>query len=426
MKKGAHKKRIMAGLMGLAMMLTAVTGCGVADGGGEIIPVKKKESVQAEQVSIKLWIPEEEIPLAEQLVKNFDAVHEEYQINYEFEPKGIDEASQVLEGEYDTAADIFYLPSGGVESFASRGLLLPIQEGFDKLAVDLPDSAVGAVKVDGTPYAVPFSPNSFFMYYNKEFYSEDEVQSLETMMAKDFGSGKYNFSSQISNSWYLEMFFLGNGCTLFGKDGRDGSECSFNNKNGVAAGNYVVDLVSSSKYIEDAENAGMDLFKSGKVGAITSGAWSAPELKESLGDQLGAAALPAAAMSGEAPRLSNFVDFKTVAAKADTAHPEAVSQLAVYLANKDSSKRRFLQLGEIPVLQNLADNEQIANDIAASALNEQVNYATNQPSISGMDNYWGNMADFGKAILDGSVNKGNMKEKLNQLAVAFTGGGAQQ
>ena len=396
-------------------------GCGLSDSdGGIVIPRKPKEKVEAEHVSIRLWIPKDEIAMTEQLVKNFDAVHEEYEISFEIEEKGIDDASQEIDDEDVEAGDIFYLPSGGVESMAEKGILLPIELGFEKLAVDLPESAVQAVTVGNTAYAVPFSPNSYFMYYNKDFFSEEEVKSLDTMMHKDLGKGVYNFSTEISNSWYLEMFFLGNGCTLFGEDGQDPGDCTFNGKNGLDAGNYVLELASNPKYLDNKDGAGMEAFQEGKVGAITTGAWSAPDFKEALGDKLGAVPLPTADMSGEAVTLSNFVDFKTIAANARTKYPEAVQQLVVYLANKDSSRRRFEAFGEIPVLQNLADNEAIKNDIAASALNAQVNFATSQPSISQMDNYWGNMAEFGTGILDGSIDQGNLKQKLDQLVENIT------
>ena len=402
------------------VMLVGCGGCSNGTGAGVIIPRVKKEKTQAQKISVKLWIPKDEIEMTDQLVRNFDAIHEEYEISYEIEEKGIDDASQEIGKGKKNDADIFYLPSGGVETLAEQGVLLPIESGFDKLKTDLPESAIEAVSIDGTAYAVPFSPNSYFMYYNKDLFSEEEVKSLDTIMNKDLGKGIYNFSTEISNSWYLESFFLGNGCTLFGKDGKDARNCTFNSKKGIEAGKYVMALASNPKYIENADGVGSEAFKKGKLGAITTGAWSAPDFKEALCDKLGACALPTANMSGKEVRLSNFVDFKTIAVNADTKEPEAVSLLAVYLANKDSCKRRFITFGEIPVLQNLADSEEIKNDIAASALNEQVNYATNQPSIGQMDNYWGNMAGFGSEIVSGQVSNANLKQKLDELSAKIT------
>lgn len=58
------------------------------------------------------------------------------------------------------------------------------------------------------------------MFYNNSYYTKDEVQSLDTMMAKDLGktdSGKdiYNFSIDISDGFYIASFFYAGGCTLY-------------------------------------------------------------------------------------------------------------------------------------------------------------------------------------------------------------------
>ena len=382
---------------------------------GQAFDRPTREEVPVENVSLSLWVPEEEIEMVEQLVKNFDAYHREYSIEYEI--SGIDLADSVTmvrEPEGDVA-DIFYVPSGGVPSLAKEGKLLAFSgEDLNKLSVDLPESALEAVSVDENLYAVPFSPNSFFMYYNTDFYSEEEVKSLDTMMAKDFGAGKYNFTTNLSDSWYLEMFFLGSGSTLFGEDGTDPTDCTFNSAAGVAAANYVLDLVHNPRYLDDS-NGGYDEFLAGNVGAYTTGAWAAPDLKEALGDKLSAAALPTVNIGGAEARLSNFIDFKTIAVSNATSNPEVAQKLAVYLGNRDSSLRRYEKFGDIPVLKNLANDESIKNDYAALALNNQANYSTNQPNIPQMDSYWEPMANFGTDILSGAVDSGNVQDKLNAL-----------
>ncbi|WP_155994904.1 extracellular solute-binding protein [Butyrivibrio sp. WCE2006] len=418
MRMAKYTPRIRILGVSMAMILTLFsTGC--ASSSGVVVPRTPKEKPAAQSISLKLWIPEGEIPMVDQLVRNFDAVHEEYEISYTIEAKGIDEASEEVGQEGVTAADIFYLPSGGVESMAQKGLLTPIEYDFDKLKVDLPESSVSAVTTDGKVYAVPTSPNSFFMFYNKNFFNESEIQSLDTMMSKNLGDGVYNFSSSITNSWYLEMFFLGNGCSLFGEDGKDPAICTFNDEKGLEAGRYILQLVQNPKYLEDIENAGFDAFAEGKVGAYTTGAWNAPDLKAALGDKLGSAALPTAKMGSDPGQLSNFVDFKTVAVSAETKYPEAAEKLAVYLANKDSSARRFAASGDIPVLQNLADNEDISNDLAATALNSQAVFATNQPSIPQMGNYWGSMQAFGEAAYNGEIDDSNLQAKLDELVAGI-------
>lgn len=423
------------GAIAMAAILSAsvLAGCGESGGTGSTASTASTAGTAAagdagaaaasgdsEAVTLKIWVPEEEVEITDQMVKDFDAAHDEFTITYEIAVVGIDEAPQALETDPDTAADIFYTPSGGVNDLANKGLLLPIAKDFDTLAADLPESALNAVTVDGLTYAVPFSPNTFFMYYNKDLLSEDDIKSLDAIMEKDLGDGKWNFSTQITNSWYAEMFFLGNGCTLFGEDGQDPTDCTFNNDNGVAAGEYMIDLASNPKYLEDADGVGGSAFKEGNLGAVTSGAWSAPEFREALGDKLGAVALPTAKISGKDVQLSNFVDFKTITVKSNTAYPLAAQQLAVYMGSADSCLTRYEEQGDVPVLMSLANSDEIKNDFVASALNDQAAQATNQPSISQMGSYWDPMQAFGEGVYYGDVTKSNLKAQLDALVDSIT------
>lgn len=380
-----------------------------------------QQSAGTQDVTIKIWVPEEAVEDADKMVKEFDRIHDEFNITYEIAVVGIDEAPAQVETDADIAADIFYVPSGGVADMVNKGLLLPLVKDYETIESDLPESALTAVTINGLHYAVPFSPNTYFMYYNKELFTEEEIRNLDTMMAKDLGAGKWNFSTQITNSWYAESFFFANGCTLFGADGRDAASCTFNNSLGLEAGNYMIDLATDPKYLEDADGVGGSAFKEGNLGAITSGAWSAPEFREALGDKLGAAALPTITVNGTEKQLSNFVDFKTIAVKSNTAYPLCAQQLAVYFANSDASLTRFKNQGDVPILMSLAESAEIKNDYVASALNDQAAFATNQPSIPQMGSYWDPMKAFGDGVYYGEITKANLQSKLDALVSNITG-----
>ncbi|MBP5653083.1 MAG: extracellular solute-binding protein [Lachnospiraceae bacterium] len=421
-------KKIVALLMA-AVLLIAMAGCssdknsgdnGSAGTAGTAGTAKAADgtegkAAEAQDVTIKIWVPEEAVADTDKMVKEFDRIHDEFNITYEIAVVGIDEAPAQVSTDADIAADIFYVPSGGVADMANKGLLLPLVKDYETIEADLPDSALTAVTIDGLHYAVPFSPNTYFMYYNKDLFTEEEVKNLDTMMAKDLGAGKWNFSTQMTNSWYAESFFFANGCTLFGTDGRDASSCTFNNAQGLAAGTYMIDLATNPRYLEDVDGVGGSAFKEGNLGAITTGAWSAPEFKEALGDKLGAVALPTINIDGSAKQLSNFVDFKTIAVKSNTAFTLCAQQLAVYFANADASLTRFTNQGDVPILKSLAESDAIKNDFVAAALNDQAALATNQPSIPQMGSYWDPMKAFGDGVYYGEINKTNLQSSLDSL-----------
>ena len=426
-------KKLSALLMSGVLAASALVGCGNDTQSGAATQTDNAAATQTAQadanaaapvetqdVSLKIWVPEEAVEDTDAAVQAFDDLHDEFNITYEIAVVGIDEAPQQLTTDPDTAADIFYTPSGGVADLVNKGLLLPITKDFETIASDLPESALTAVTVDGLTYAAPFSPNTYFMYYNKDLLTADDVKSLETILSKDTGA-KYNFSTNVTNSWYIESFFLGAGCTLFGPDGKDPSECSWNNETGLAAAEYIIDLVNNPKYLENKDGVGGAEFKDGNLAAITDGAWSAPSYRESLGDKLGAVALPTANIGGKDVQLSNFVDFKTITVKSTTAYPLAAQQLAVYLANPENSLIRYQNQGDVPVLNSLASSAEIANDEVAAALNVQASKATNQPSISKMGDYWTPAQAFGEGVVSGEITKANAQEKLDALVDSITG-----
>ena len=267
-------------------------------------------------------------------------------------------------------------------------------------------------------YAVPFTPNTFFMYYNKSMFTEEEVKSVEAMMAKDLGSDVYNFSFQVSGPWYLESFFYAAGCTLFGADGKDASSMDWNNANGLAAGKYMIDLVNNPKYIENKDGIAMNLLREGKLAAHVDGTWNAGPVQEALGENYAAAALPTISINGKDCQLRNFADYKTYAVKSSTAYPLAAQQFAEWICNEENQLARYEDQGVPPCISSLAG--QLSGDVALTALLEQSTYAVAQPNIPQINEYWTPATALGEGIYSKEITEDNLQEKLDQLVEAVT------
>ena len=134
------------------------------------------DSNEVQDVTLKIWTASEELELMKKMGESFAAAHPEYNLTFDISEMGIDEANANLKTDADSAADIFQLASGGVPELTQKGLLLPIGYELDSLRELYPAGAISAVTAeDGLVYAVPFTPNTFFMYYNKSMFTEDEV-----------------------------------------------------------------------------------------------------------------------------------------------------------------------------------------------------------------------------------------------------------
>lgn len=376
--------------------------------------------VEPEAVALKVWVPEEEIDITQQMCDSFAAAHPEFDITWDIAVMGVDEAISTLTTDPDTAADVFQMPSGGVAELLEAGLILPITADIDNVKSLYGEGALKGCSNGDLLYGIPVTPNCWFMYYNTSMYTEDEVQSLETMMAKDLGADVYNFSCTIANSWYLEAFFYAAGCNVFGPDGTDPTVCTWNDANGVAAATYVMDLAKNPKYLEDKDGIAASLFKEGKLGALCSGTWSAPDLKEALGDNFGAVALPTININGADSRLSNFADYRCFSVKSGTAHPLAAQLFAEWLGNEENQLIRYEETAVSPACLALQDNPTVAADVATCALIAQTQYATPQPSISQINGYWTPVQALGEGIINGEVTADNLQEKLDAVVTAIT------
>ena len=431
-------KKAVALLCTTGMLLGMLSGCGNSDSGSANTPNQGEsgnagESAdtdsnadagdsgnaggEVEQVSLKVWVPEEEMVITQAMCEAFNQAHPEFDCTFDIAVVGIDESANNLETDPELAADVFQLPSGSISQLKDAGLIYPITVNIDDVKSLYGEGAIEACTRDSYMYGIPFSPNSFFMFYNKSMYTDDEVKSLETMMAKDLGSDVYNFSYTVHDSWYLETFFYAAGCTLFGPNGEDPTDCTWNNEGGVKAVNYVIDLVNNPKYIEDRDGVAGALFKEGKLGALCSGTWADADgaLTEALGDDLGACALPTINLDGNECQLSNFADYKCYAVKSYTADPMAAQRLAEWFANEDNQLIRYKECKATPTCLSLQDNAEVAADAATCALIAQTQYATPQPSISQISNYWTPVATLGESILQGDVTSANAQESLDTV-----------
>lgn len=281
--------------MAMAMTVTALTGCGGGEtpsGGNDQQANNDGGEVKTEAIELKVWSAEEDLEITKQMCDRFDEEHEEWDIAFDISILGVDETCENVKTDPETAADVFLIPSGSIPEMTAAGLLYPITYDLDTLKSLYSEGAMSACTKDDLLYGIPITPNAWFMYYNKSMYTEDEVKSLDTMMAKDLGDGIANFSCALTNSWYIEAFFYGAGCTLFGPDGTNPNDCTWNNAAGLAAGKYLIGLANNPKYVEDIDGLAGSLMKEGKLGALCSGTWSANDLKEALGENYGACALP--------------------------------------------------------------------------------------------------------------------------------------
>ena len=404
-------KKIIAMLLACLMIVGLFAGCG------------KK----AEEITLTVWGPQADQGengngwLQEQC-NAFAAAHPEYKITFQYGVCGEGDAATMVGKDPSAAADVFFYANDQIGTLLQANALAQFGGEFaEEIKKNNSDTMISSVTfTDGGIYGVPFTPNSWFMYYNKSVFTEEDIKSLETMLEK----GKVGFN--LGDAWYFASFYVANGGTLFGENFSDAAAgIQFGGANGEAVTNYLVDLVANPNFVVDNNNeVALGLMKEGKCDAFFSGTWKAEAAKEALGENYAAAQLPTITINGEAKQLRAYAGSKCIGVNPNAKNMKAALALAVFLGSKDAQLAHYTMGNIAPCHPELAADPAIASDVAVAALiNTIANTSVGQPTIPEMGTYWGPAGNMASEIINGTVTHDNAVEKTAAFQDAINGVG---
>lgn len=406
------KKRMSAVLVSAAMAASMLAGSTMTVSAAEY----------AADAKIKVWGSQEDQQMLKGSIEEFKKEYPEA-ADWTIETAVVSSADAKTEVLKDptVAADVFEFASDQISELQSAGALYRVTRNKEEIIADNVPNSVEAATIDGEIYGYPNTSNSFFMYYDKSKYTEDEVKSLDTMLAKDLGDGVANFSMDLDNGWYTSSFFFGAGCTVFGEDGRDATKCDFNNEKGVLVGDYLLDLCANPKVKNQDDALLLAAFKEGTLGASLTGTWNAAAIKEALGENFGVTTVPSVTLEdGTEMFPSTIVNFNLYGVNAQTQYPVEAMLFAEYLSSEKYQKTRFEMRNSSPTNVNLvADTELLNSNEAVAALSKQVETSTVQPSIPQIANFWAPMEAFGQDCIAKEITKDNMQEALDTMVTGI-------
>lgn len=371
------------GLTAAVAMLVPLAACGgSSDGDG------KSGASGTEDITLSVWAPQEDqakdTNWLGQVEENFAKDHPEYNITWKNDVVSEGDASKQVSTDPSAAADVYMFASdqlGVLMDAKAIGQLgtdaeKQVKEQNGDLEVD---SVTGT---DGKLYGVPYTDNTWFMYYNKSKITEDEAKDFDTILSK----AKVTFPLQ--NSWYINGFY--DGLSLFGEKGNDADAGMVFPKDGADITSYLVDVVANPNFSNDDGASGLAAIKDGSADVLFSGTWSAADVKEALGD--------------------NYAATKAVAYNPNAKNTKAAAQFAAYLGNTDSQKLHY-EMRQIPP-SDTSLSDLTTDDIAAKAqADTMANTAILQSGLAGMNDWWTPAETFGKALVNKEITKDNAAAK---------------
>lgn len=221
------KKKVLASLLVAAMAASMVAGCGSNTDSSEKDTTKKDsqadstaEDSQAEEEAITCTLqvmgPAEDLDDAQGAwlkarCEAFKAAHPNWNITFEYLTCSESDAKDTVLQDVANAADVYMFANDQLKALVDGGAIAKLGGDAAEYVKSSNSEAMAAtVMLNGDVYGVPYTSNTWFMYYDKRVFSEEDVKSMETMLEK----GKVSFP--LDNGWYLCAFYAANGCTFYG------------------------------------------------------------------------------------------------------------------------------------------------------------------------------------------------------------------
>lgn len=356
-------------------------------------------AAQAENVTLKIWDGQEDQELLKELCEAYAAAHPENTYTFEYGVVGTADASARYLEDPAAAADVFVYPDDQLIRLVQADALYEVTRNQDQIIHANSQGAVNAATYQGVLYGYPeTSDNGYFLFYDKSVLTEEDVKTLDGILAAAEKAGK-QFNFDVANGWYLASFFIGNGCTItLDEAGRQ--VCDFNSERGLAAAEAVQAMCNHPAFLPGDQNV-----LTGTIGdsvcAGVCGTWVADAVKERLGDNYAACKLPTFTCAGEQVQMGSFGGCKILGVNTQSAQPVEAMQLAEFLTGEASQLRRFEVRGYGPSNINAASSDMIAANPALAALAAQSEYAITQLIIG---DFWTPATAFGNELIANEQN----------------------
>lgn len=333
----------------------------------------------SETVRLTVWGAEEDRELLSEIAESFKTEYGSLaDFNITFKAQSEAECKEALLDDPQAGADVFAFADDQLGLLAAAGLLVPI-ENAEQVRADNLSSAVKAASVGSVMYAYPItSDNGYFLYYNKAYLTEENVQSLDTILDIADQSKKY-FTMDWSSAWYVYSFFGCTGMTVGLNEDGVTNYCTWNSTEGDIKGVDVLeamtDISGHESFLNSNDDGFLDGAANGSVIAGISGAWSSDKLRSAWGDDLGAAKLPTYTCGGKQVQMASFSGSKLIGVNAYSKEHEWAEKLAEWIANEKNQALRFEKRGQIPSNINAAKADSVKNSPVAAAVMEQAEYS---------------------------------------------------
>lgn len=401
-------KKFLAMVLALSLALTMIGSCALA-----------------EDVTLKVWVGDNaDIEWINGVIDAYKAAHADN--NYTFDVNIVSEGdckSTVL-ADPEAAADVFTFADDQFNDLYAAGALQQVMIDAEEIVAangGADSTVVQAASKDGVLYAYPATAsNGYFMFYNKEYFTEEDVQTLDKMMEIAAAAGK-KVGFPVSNGWYVYSFFQGAGLEMHINEDGITNSCNWNATDTPITGVQVAQAILNICANPGFTNADSDPFvtgvKDGSIIAGVSGTWNANVAAEAWGENYAACKLPTYTVAGQQVQMGSFAGFKLVGVNPFSENVGEAMMFAEFMTNYENQMGRFEARSEGPSNVEAAASDIVKSNPAIAALAAQAGFADVQRVA---DNYWANAETLGKILVNGNPDNTDLQTLLDNAVTGIT------
>ncbi len=374
-----------------------------------------------ETIELTVWGAEEDEELLQGILDSFQshyAGEADFLITYQ--PQSESHCKDALLGDLENGADVFTFADDQVAALAAAGGLDPLADESVVRSSSLP-AAVEAASVGDTLYAYPLTAdNGYFLYYNKAYFSEEDVQQLDRILEVAAQAGRL-MAMDWSSAWYVYAFFGNTGLEVgLNADGLT-NYCTWNSAEGPIQGVDVAEamlsIAASPGFASCTDEEFLLGVQDGSIIAGVSGVWNDVAIQEAWGENTGAAKLPTYTCAGQQLQMASFSGCKLIGVNAYSQHPEWAARLAEWITSEPNQRLRFQMRGQGPANANAASSSEVQSSPAIAALLAQSNFSQLQ-RVGGK--FWDPVAEFAGNMAQGNPAGDPLQAQLDRLVEGVT------
>ncbi len=364
-------------------------------------------------VKLTVWVSEGDRAFAKEVADEFKAKHPDKSYDIVIDIQGENDVATRVLNDVENAADIFSCSNDQLSKLINGDALARVagerlnrikQANFEGAI----ESATARVNGEDGVYGMPYTDNTFFLYYNKSVLTETEVKSLDGILSKCSSSKQFAFP--MADGWYSSAFYFGKGLGYEVEYDENLAEtsiiCDFDNATGTAVTRAMWNYVKDPRFKADVNDSKIVAgFNDGSIVAAVSGIWNKTTIEGYLGDNFAAAKLPTYTLNKgtaneEQVQLTAFAGYKLMGVNNYSKHKTDALDFAEFFTSKENQIKHFKARGFVPTDKEAREDGAVKADPCAKAITEQLNYSKTQKGVP--STLWIPMEGLGSAMITGA------------------------